>query len=143
MELCMASNGYRRKVLVLSEESTISNLLLLVKELGCEHAVDSYGEPVLASLTPRQIDSAIVDLRCPNSNFRANGVREIWPSLVGRVLVINVEVYSPKTMQMVEQCLLRETSLGLLLGGLTNRLRALLRLGPSPNQNLIPTAQRK
>lgn len=139
----MALNAHYRKVLVLSDEAAISNLLLFVKELGRENAVDAYGEPVLASLTPRQVDSAIVDLRCSNRNLQAHGIREIWPSMVGRVLVINIEAYSLKTLEMVEQCLLHQSSHAGLFGGLAGRLLALLGLGHSPNRVLIPTTQRK
>lgn len=139
----MASNAHHRKVLVLSEEAAISNLFVLVKELGREHAVDSHGEAVLTYLTPRQIDSAIVDIRCSNRQSGTHGVREIWPSLLGRVLVINAEVYSPKTLQMIEYCLLHQTSHTGFLRGLANRLLAPLGFGPSAKPILAPNAQRK
>lgn len=136
-----ASQG--RKVLVLSDGASIANLLAIVKELGCENALDSRGEPVLASINPRQIDSAIVDLRCPDRRVRVHGIRDVWPNLVGRVLAITIEAYSPKTLEMVELCLLRPNSWNGLFHRLAARLASLLGLSPSFSRLLIPNAQRK
>lgn len=133
----------QRKVLVLNDEASIADLLALIKELGREYAADAYGERVLTTLSPRQIKSAIVDLRCSERRVRVHGVRNIWPSLTGRVLTVAVEVNSAETLELVAECLLRQNTPGGFFRRMSRRLLTLFGLAPSLHEVLIPHAQRK
>jgi hypothetical protein len=130
----MANNTQRRKVLVLKDDSSIHNLLTLVRELGRENAVDRHGERVLASISVKQFETVILDLRCSNRRPEIPGIGDIWPNLVGKVLVINAEVNGPKTLQQIERCLLHQASDDSLLHGLATRVRGALRSVPLPTR---------
>lgn len=103
----MASVPERRKVLVLNDEPCIRRLFILAKRLGSEDSPDGNGASPLAEINRRHFERVIVDLRYPPQQRKAevHGIGEIRPSLMGRTLVVNVDVKGPKTLGLVERYL--------------------------------------
>lgn len=133
----MSESSQFRKVLIVEDESTISNLLdVLLRKLGCQGAVATNGQQALAMISRNDFDAVLLDLRC--SNLRAEdvvaGIHELRPSLLGRVLVITGEVTDSKTMELIDRFFLLEVSRNRLREDVVGRLRALLRISPSPTR---------
>lgn len=112
----MASVPERRKVLVLNDEHSIRRLFVLAQKLTSEDARDGNEASPLAEINRRHFDQVIVDLRFPPQQRKAevHGIGEIRPSLMGRTLVINVQVNGPKTLGLVERYLINRLPPSLL-----------------------------
>jgi hypothetical protein len=132
----MADNSTQRKVLAIGDEAAIKNLLTLVKKLDSKRIVAGNWGVDLSTISRKAFESAILDMRCSNRRpaARGYGFGEMWPSMVGRVLVINLEVNGRKTMEMVERFIFHRHSLGGLWFELTSFLRSLIGRSPWPNQ---------
>ncbi len=132
----MADNTVKRKVLTVGREKAIRNLLALVKKLDSRRVVTGNGRIDLANINRKSFDTAILDLRCSCGApaGRGYGFGEVWPSMVGKVLVINAEVNDPKTMEMVERYIYRQHSLGTVLIDLAGFVRTFIGRSPSPTQ---------
>jgi CheY-like chemotaxis protein len=133
----MASNSESRKVLVVEDEPAISSLLDgLLRKLGCQGEVATDGRQALAMIRRSEFDAVLLDLRC--SNLQAKdvvfGIQELRPSLLGRVLVITGEVHDKEAMELIEHFFLLEIPRHRLLEDAAGRLRALLRIAPSPTR---------
>ena len=140
----MTSVSQRRKVLIVEDEPSIQSLLHnLIEKLGCENTAATNGQQALAMISRKEFDAVLLDLRC--SNLRpeevVTGIHEIRPSLVGRILVITGEVSDAKTLDLIERHFLLPIPYSRLLQDLVGRLRALLRIVPSPNRREIPNRQ--
>ena len=112
----MASVPQRRKVLLLKDEPSIRKLFILVNRLESEDAPDGNGESSLAGLNHKHFEEILVDVRCSKQYLKneVHGIGEIRPNLMGKTLVINLQVNGPKTLGLVERYLLHRLPPSLL-----------------------------
>lgn len=105
----MTTAAQRRKVLVLKDEPSIRQLLRFMKQRENGNAPSRNGESSPAKLNRRHFDEIVVDLRCPRRLPRneVRGIGEIRPSLMGRTLVIIMQVNGPKTLTLIERYLFK------------------------------------
>lgn len=103
----MLPASQRRKVLVLEDGPSIRNLFILAKRLENGDVPGGNGVSPLAGINRRHFERVIVDLRFPPRQRKAelHGIGEIRPSLMGRMLVVNIQVSGPKTLELVERYL--------------------------------------
>jgi hypothetical protein len=130
----MAENTVKRKVLTVGDEEAIRNLLALLKKLDSRRVVTASRGVDLSNLNRRSFDTAILDLRCSSSRpaGRGYGFGEVWPNMVGRVLVINAAVNDQKTLRTVERYIYHRHSLEGLLFDLASLVRSFIGRSPSP-----------
>lgn len=104
----MSTFPQRRKVVVLKDEACSQRAFILANRLADEGSPDGNGKPLLAGINQRHFDQIIVDLRYPAQQRKAevHGIGEIRPSLMGKMLVIIVQVSGPKTLELVERYLI-------------------------------------
>ncbi len=132
----MNANPQRRKVLIVEDEPSIRNALsTLLSGLGCDGGIADSGQEALAMISRDRFDAVLLDLRCSDLQAEevVSQIREIRPSLVGRVLVITGEIADAKTMELVERHLLLRVPDYRLLEKVSCWLRELLWTSPSPN----------
>lgn len=132
----MVTGSGRRKVLIVEDEPAIRNVLfVLLAGLGCEGDVAYTGQQALSMVSRESFDAVLVDLRCNNLGAEevVSQIKEISPSLVGRVLVITGEVTDPQTMELLSRHLLPHISRSQLMPELFSQLRGILGLNASPN----------
>ena len=74
-----------------------------------EGSPDSNRESLLAGISHRHFDQVIVDLRDPlqQGKNEVHGIGQIRPSLIGKMLVIDIQVSGPKTLELVERHLIK------------------------------------
>lgn len=132
----MVTGSGRRKVLIVEDEPAIRNVLfVLLAGLGCEGDVAYTGQQALSMVSRESFDAVLVDLRCNNLGAEevVSQIKEISPSLVGRVLVITGEVTDPQTMDLLSRHLLPHIPRSQLMPELFSQLRGILGLNASPN----------
>ncbi len=132
----MSPASARRKVLIVEDEPSIRNVLyVLLAALGCEGDVAYTGQQALAMISRERFDAVLLDLRCNNlaPDDVVAGIKELRPSLVGRVLVITGEVTDPRTMELIERHCLPHVMATRLTQELWGRLQGLLNLPGSAN----------
>lgn len=112
----MASVAQHRKVLVLKEETSIRRLFTLVKRLECGDVLDGQGKSTLDRVNRKHFEEIIVDLRSLKRQAlkEVHGIGEIQPSVMGKTLVLIVQVNGPKTLGLVERYLLNNLPPSLL-----------------------------
>ncbi|TAM78724.1 MAG: hypothetical protein EPN47_20265 [Acidobacteria bacterium] len=132
----IANKSANRKVLIVADEPSIENLLTLVKKLDSRRAAAPSTRIDLSTVDRRSFDTAILDLRCSQERpaSRGYGIGEVWPSMVGKVLVINAEVHDQKTFELVERYIHHRHSTEGFLFGLARIVRSLFGHSPSPNE---------
>jgi hypothetical protein len=132
----VANNSANRKVLIVADEASIKNLLTLVRKLDSRRVVTAGTRPDLSTISRRSFDTAILDLRCSPGRpaGRGYGVGEVWPNMVGRVLVINAEVNDQKTFGLVEQYIRHRHTLRDFLFYLAGLARTVIGRSPSPHR---------
>lgn len=132
----VANNSASRKVLIVADEPSINNLLTLVRKVDSRQLATANGRPNLSTISRRSFDTAILDLRClhPRSNGRGYNFEEMWPSMVGRVLVINAEVSNLKTVALVEKYIRQRHTLRGFVFFLKSHARAMIDRSPSPHR---------
>ncbi len=94
----------RRKVLVIEGEAAVRNLIrVLLESLGCECTLAPGIDRALAILKQRNFDAVVLDFRSSEGDPAqiVSGIREIRPSLIGRVLVINGEGADPHAVDLI------------------------------------------
>ena len=131
----MSPGSQNRKVLIVEDDAAIRNVLyVLLAGLGCEGDVAYSGKQALSMLTKDKFDAVLLDLRCSNlpAADMVSQIKEIRPSLVGRVLVITGEVNDAQTIQIVEQNCLPHVPRNRLMQDLWSRLRGVLGVSGSP-----------
>ena len=114
----VANNSVHRKVLIVADEPAIKNLLILVRKMDSRRVATAGAGPHLSTLHRNSFDTAILDMRYSQRRpaGRGYGFGEVWPNMVGRVLVINAEVNDLKTLETAERYIYHRHSLkGLLL----------------------------
>jgi len=80
-------------------------------------------------------DAVLLDIRCsdiPAEQVVAQ-IREIRPSLIGRVLIITGEVADPATLELLERYCLPHIPRHRVMHDMWNRLRAVLGISDSPD----------
>ncbi|HXH50572.1 MAG TPA: hypothetical protein VNM47_14620 [Terriglobia bacterium] len=132
----VANNSANRKVLIVADEPSIKNLLALVRRLENRRVVTAGARPDLSTISRRSFDTAILDLRCAPRQpaGRGYGIGEVWPNMVGRVLVINAEVSDQKTFGLVEKYIRQRHTLRDLLYSLADLARTVIGRSPSPHR---------
>jgi DNA-binding NtrC family response regulator len=132
----VVTGSARRKVLIVEDEPSIRNVLfVLLAGLGCEGDVAYTGQQALSMVSRESFDAVLVDLRCSNLGAEevVSQIKEISPSLVGRVLVITGEVTDPQTMELLSRHLLPHVPRSQLMPELFSQLRTILGLNASAN----------
>jgi DNA-binding NtrC family response regulator len=127
-EFTVRDSHLHRKVLIIEDEPSIRNILyVLLAGLGCEGDVAYSGQQALAMISREQFDAVLLDLRCTDVTAAqmVSQIREIRPSLLGRVLVITGEVTDPKVMEVIEQNLLPHIPRSRLLSDLWGHLQGI------------------
>lgn len=133
----MPSASQDRKVLLVEGEPSARDLVrVLLGKLGCSGEVVNNGQQALAMVSRMDFDAVLLDLRSSTlpPEEVVSGIHDIRPSLVGRVLVITGEVDDRQTLELVEQYFLLRIRRNRLINDLVGRLRALLRIAPSPSE---------
>jgi len=125
----------RRKILIVEDEPSISNLLyLLLEGLNYDGELAVGGQQALAMIGRESFDAILLDLR--DSDLRAeqwvSRIAEIQPSLVDRVLVITGEVADPKVLDLIHRHCLPNVPQSRLMEDIHQSLRALMGLSPQP-----------
>lgn len=131
----MSPSHSNRKVLIVEDDAAIRNVLyVLLAGVGCEGDIAYSGKQALAMLSREKFDAVLLDLRCSNlpAADMVSQIKEIRPSLVGRVLVITGELTDPQTIQMIEQHCLPHVPRNRLMQDLWGRLRTVLGINSSP-----------
>lgn len=125
-----------RKVLLIESEPVAREILrVLVNKLGCQGEVVVDGREALAMLRRKDFDAVLLDLRSsalPPEEVLA-GIHDMRPSLIGRVLVITGEVDDRSTLDLIERYFLLQIRRSRVVFDVVDRLRALLRIAPSPS----------
>jgi DNA-binding NtrC family response regulator len=125
----MSPTSQNRKVLIVEDDAAIRNVLyVLLAGVGCEGDIAYSGKQALAMLSREKFDAVLLDLRCSNlpAEQVVSQIKEIRPSLVGRVLVITGELADPKTVEVVERHCLPHVPRNRLMQDLWGRLRTVL-----------------
>jgi DNA-binding NtrC family response regulator len=126
-----------RKVLIIEDDSTIRNLLFgLLATVGCEGEAALDGQQALGMISRESFDAIILDLRCSNPSTEevVSHIREIRPSLVGRILVITGETASAEAIDLIERHFLIRVSENSLLQNLRGWLQLILHMDPRPRR---------
>jgi hypothetical protein len=132
----VANNSSNRKVLIVADEPSIKNLLRFVRKLDTRRLAAANGRPDLSTISRKSFDTAILDLRClhPKPASRGYHFGEVWPSMVGRVLVINAEVSNLKAVALVEKYIRQRHTFRDIMFFLKDRARAVIGRSPSPHR---------
>ena len=131
------TNAKDRKVLLVEGEPASGEVLRsLLQKMGCQEELAADGQQALAMVSSGDFDAVLLDLRSSNlpPEEVVAGIHDIRPSLVGRVLVITGEVDDGETLDLVERYFLLQIRQNRLFKDLVGRLRALLRISPSPSR---------
>jgi len=131
------TNAKDRKVLLIEGEPASGEVLRsLLQKMGCQEELAADGQQALAMVSSGDFDAVLLDLRSSNlpPEEVVAGIHDIRPSLVGRVLVITGEVDDGETLDLVERYFLLQIRQNRLFKDLVGRLRALLRISPSPSR---------
>ena len=133
----MPSASKDRKVLLIEGERSAREVLhAVLSKVGCGGEIATNGQQALAMVSRMDFDAVLLDLRSSNlpPEEVVSGIHDIRPSLVGRVLVITGEVDDRQTLELVERYFLLKIRRSRLIDELVSRLRALLRIAPSPSE---------
>jgi DNA-binding response OmpR family regulator len=137
IEPTMKTGSKDRKVLLIESEPVAREVLrVLVNNLGCHGEVVDDGQQALAIIRCEDFDAVLLDLRSSSlpPEEVVSGIHDLRPSLVGRVLVITGEVDDNSTLDLIERYFLLQIRRSRLIFDLVGRLRALLRIAPSPSE---------
>lgn len=102
----MAANPPRRKVLIVEDEPSIRNVLyVLLAGLGYDGDAAPDAHQALSMIRQGEFDAVLLDLRSSQlpPDQMVCAIKELRPSLVGRVLVITGELSHPATLEMLER----------------------------------------
>lgn len=133
----MPSASKSRKVLLIEDERSARDMLRTVlTKVGCGGEIATNGQQALAMVSRKNFDAVLLDLRSSSlpPEDVVSGIHDIRPSLIGRVLVITGEVDDHETLELVERYFLLQVRRSRLFNDLVGRLRALLRIAPSPSE---------
>lgn len=133
----MKAKSPHRKVLMIDTERDVRNVIyMLIARLGYEGEVADGVRSALARLAEEHFDAVLLDIRC-SGNAAAqvmSQIRDLRPSLVGRVLVITGDIASPEEMDMIERECLPQIRRRDLIKDLAVLLKSLMtQEGSTPN----------
>lgn len=131
----MSPGSEHRKVLIVEDDAAIRNVLyVLLAGVGCDGDIAYSGRQALAMMSRQDFDAVLLDLRCINLPAEEvfSQIKQIRPSLVGRVLVLTGELTDPKTLELIERHCLPHVHSNRLMQDLWVRLRTLLNPTRSP-----------
>jgi DNA-binding NtrC family response regulator len=131
----MDLGSHHRKVLIVEDDAAIRNVLyVLLAGAGCTGDIAYSGKQALAMLSRERFDAVLLDMRCSNlpAEEVVSQIKEIRPSLVGRVLVITGEVTDARTLEVIERHCLPYVPRNRLMQDLWGRLRTVLGITGSP-----------
>jgi CheY-like chemotaxis protein len=123
----------RRKVLIVEDDLSISNLLyVLLEGLNYDGEVAVGGRQALAMIARDSFDAILLDLRYSNLSAEqwVSQIAEIQPSVLDRVLVITGEVDDPKVLDLLERHCLPHVQQNRLMEDIHQRLLSLWGLLP-------------
>lgn len=124
-----------RTVLIIEDEPSIRNVLcVLLAGLRCEGDIVPNAHEALAMVEKQSFDAVLLDLRCSemSANETVSALKNLRPSLVGKVLVITGDVSDPQTMEMIKKNHWPYIPRHRVMQELWERLRSLLGFSQSP-----------
>ena len=124
-----------RTVLIIEDEPSIRNVLcVLLAGMRCEGNIAPTAGQALAMIEKRDFDAVLLDLRCSEMPARetVSALKNLRPSLIGKVLVITGDVSDPQTMEMIKKNHWPYIPRHRVMQELWDRLRSLLGLSQSP-----------
>jgi DNA-binding response OmpR family regulator len=122
--------------LIVEDEPAIRDILyVLLARLGCEGDVACNDQQALAMVRREHFDAVLLDLRCTDlpPEQVVSEIREIRPSLIGRVLVVTGEIADPQTVELIERYCLAHVSRDRVLDDAWFLLRSLLGMEDAPD----------
>ncbi|MGD0696720.1 MAG: response regulator [Terriglobia bacterium] len=125
----------RRKVLIVEDELSISNLLyVLLEDLNYDGEVALGGQQALRMIERTSFDAILLDLRYSNDAAEqcVSQIAKIHPSLLDRVLVITGEFADYRVMDLIQRHCLPHVPQSRLMEDIHQSLRALFGLSPQP-----------
>jgi len=131
----MSPGSQNRKVLIVEDDAAIRNVLyVLLAGVGCEGDIAYSGKQALSMLSRQKFDAVLLDLRCSNlpAAEMVSQIKDIRPSMVGRVLVITGELTDAQTIQLIEKYCLPHVPRNRLMQDLWGLLRAVLGINGTP-----------
>jgi len=123
----------RRKVLIVEDDLSISNLLyVLLEGLNYDGEVAMGGRQALAMIERESFDAILLDLRYSNLSAEqwVSRIAEIQPSVLDRILVITGEVADPNMLDLLERYCLPHVPQNRLMEDIHSRLLSLWRVPP-------------
>jgi CheY-like chemotaxis protein len=124
-----------RTVLVVEDEPSIRNVLcVLLAGLRCEGDIVPSAREALAIVEKRSFDAVLLDLRCSemDATETVSALKNLRPSLVGKVLVITGDVSDAQTMEMIRKNHWPYIPRHQVMQELWERLRSVLGFSPPP-----------
>jgi DNA-binding response OmpR family regulator len=133
----MSQRCQPRRVLLAEDQPSIRSILCVrLAALGCERDAVPHGQQALARIRQEEFDAVLLDLRCSNVNAKnvIPEIKEIRPSLVGRLLLITGEAADAVTLDLIERYCLQHVSPQRIQQDLLDQLRVLLKIFPSATE---------
>ena len=127
-----------RTVLIIEDEPSIRNVLcVLLAAMRCEGDIVPTASQALAIIEKQDFDAVLLDLRCSEmpATETVSALKNLRPSLVGKVLVITGDVSDPQTMEMIRKNHWPYIPRHRVMQELWERLRSLLGFLPSPSES--------
>jgi CheY-like chemotaxis protein len=125
----VAADSTRRKVLIVEDDASIRNVLyVLLAGLGFDGDVAHSGRQALELASRESFDAVLLDLRsCDMATEQVvSGIKQVQPSLVGRVLVITGEVADRQTLETIERYTLLHMPRHRVMQDIGSRLKTVL-----------------
>jgi CheY-like chemotaxis protein len=132
-----------RTVLIIEDEPSIRNVLcVLLAGLRCEGDIVPNTREALAMVEKQDFDAVLLDLRCSGmtATETVSALKNLRPSLVGKVLVITGDVSDPQTMEMIKKNHWPYIPRHRVMQELWDRLRSVLGFSPAPPDPTPPRA---
>ena len=123
-----------RTVLIIEDEPSIRNVLcVLLAGLRCEGDIVPNAREALAMVEKHDFDAVLLDLRCSEmpATEAVSALKNLRPSLVGKILVITGDVSDPQTMELIKKNHWPYIPRHRVMQELWDRLRSLLGFSPS------------
>ena len=131
----MSESHELRTVLIIEDEPSIRNVLcVLLAGMRCEGDIVPTASQALAMIEKQDFDAVLLDLRCSElpATETVSALKNLRPSLVGKVLVITGDVSDPQTMDMIKRNHWPYIPRHRVMQELWDRLRSLLGFSQSP-----------
>ena len=127
-----------RTVLIIEDEPSIRNVLcVLLAGMRCEGDIVPTASQALAMIEKQDFDAVLLDLRCSEmpATEPVSALKNLRPSLIGKVLVITGDASDPQTMEMIKKNHWPYIPRHRVMQELWDRLRFLLGLSQSPSDS--------